>query len=105
MKYKLKSGVEVDLHEDDMKAIADMYAKEEKEFDSDKLLKYFHDMWAKAKLNMEVISDESDIDTEKQIKETYCHVMKYGSAYEIADFTVELMEYMISKMIIESMSK
>lgn len=102
MKYKLKNGVEVDLHDEDMKAISELYNKD-KEFDSEKLLKYFHDMWNKSKLNLEVISEESDLDTEKQLKETYCHVMKYGSAYDIADFTVELMEYMISKMIIKSM--
>ena len=55
MKYKTKSGVEVDLHDEDIKQIHDMYSKGN--FDPDKLETYFKDMYKKAHMNLEMISE------------------------------------------------
>ena len=99
MKYKTKAGVDVELHEDDMKAISEMYGKK---FDADKLESYFNEMHKKAHMNLEMISDDT-IDTEKDMKHSLTKVLKYGTEEEVADFIIEAIECKVSKMILESM--
>ena len=101
MRIKLKNGTEVDLHDEDMKMIAEMYKDQ---FDPDKLEKYFHDMWKKAHMNLEMISDYT-IETEKDLKDALSKVIKYGDEDEVSDFIIEAIECKVSKMIIESMEK
>ena len=100
MKIKLKSGTEVDLHEDDMKMISEMYNKEN--FDPEKLEHYFKEMHKKAHMNLEMISDYT-IETEKDMKDALSKVLKYGSEDEVSDYIVEAIECKVSKMILESM--
>lgn len=99
MKVKLKNGVEVDLHEEDMKMISDMYKGN---FDPEKLEQYFKDMHKKAHMNLEMLS-EYTIDTEKDLKDALTKVIKYGNEEEVADFIVEAIECKVSKMILTSM--
>lgn len=99
MKVKLKNGTEVDLHDEDMKMIAEMYKDQ---FDAEKLEHYFKDMHKKAHMNLEMISDYT-IDTEKDMKDALSKVLKYGDEDEVADFIIESIECKVSKMILESM--
>lgn len=99
MKYKTKSGVEVELHDEDIKAISEMY---EPKFDASKLEHYFTDMWKKAHMNLEMIADES-IDTEKDMKMSLAKVLRFGSEDEVADFIIEAIECKVSYMLLESM--
>lgn len=100
MKIKLKSGTEVDLHDEDIKMIADMYNKDN--FDPEKLEHYFTDMHKKAHMNLEMISDQT-IDTEKDHKEAMATVLRYGTEEEVADFIIESIECLVSKMTLASM--
>ena len=99
MKIKLKNGTEVDLHDEDIKMISEMYKGN---FDPNKLETYFKDMHKKAHMNLEMISDYT-IDTEKDMKDALSKVIKYGDEDEVADFIVEAIECKVSKMILESM--
>ena len=99
MKVKLKSGTEVDLHEEDMKMISEMYKGN---FDPEKLEHYFTEMHKKAHMNLEMIS-ECTIETEKDMKDALSKVLKYGDEDEVADFIIESIECKVSKMILESM--
>lgn len=99
MKVKLKNGSEVDLHDEDIKMISEMYKVN---FDPNKLETYFKDMHKKAHMNLEMISDYT-IDTEKDMKDALSKVIKYGDEDEVADFIVEAIECKVSKMILESM--
>ena len=99
MKVKLKNGSEVDLHDEDIKMISEMYKVN---FDPNKLETYFKDMHKKAHMNLEMISDYT-IDTEKDMKDALSKVIKYGDEDEVADFIVEAIECKVSKMISESM--
>lgn len=100
MKIKLKNGTEVDLHDEDIKMIHDMYSKGN--FDAEKLEHYFKEMHKKAHMNLEMISDYT-IDTEKDMKDALTKVIKYGTEDEVADFIIESIECKVSKMILESM--
>lgn len=99
MKVKLKNGSEVDLHDEDIKMISEMYKGN---FDPNKLETYFKDMHKKAHMNLEMISDYT-IDTEKDMKDALSKVIKYGDEDEVADFIVEAIECKVSEMILESM--
>ena len=99
MKVKLKSGTEVDLHEEDMKMISEMYKGN---FDPEKLEHYFTEMHKKAHMNLEMIS-ECTIETEKDMKDALSKVLKYRDEDEVADFIIESIECKVSKMILESM--
>lgn len=100
MKIKLKNGTEVDLHDEDIKMIHDMYSKGN--FDAEKLEHYFKEMLSKSETNMCMISEQEN-SSEKEIKQSLTKVIKYGTEEEVADFIIEAMEFMISHMIIESM--
>ena len=105
MQIKLKTGKAVDLTEDEIKEILHDYkAWSENKFDAEKLEKYFEDMYKKACMNVEMISEE-DIMTEKDLKDALTKVMKYGTASDIADFIVEAIEMKTSYMILESMGE
>jgi len=100
MKYKLKSGQEVELHDDDIKEISSW--TKSSTFDASKLEHYFTDMHKKAHMNIEMISDET-IETERDMKMALAKVIRFGSEDEIADFIIEAIECKVSKMILESM--
>lgn len=103
MQIKLKTGKMVDLTEDEVKEILHMYKEwSEDYFDSDKLVHYFQDMQKKARMNLEVISDE-DIESEKDMKDSLAMVMKYGSTTDVADYIIEAIEAKVSYMILQSM--
>lgn len=99
MKIKLKNGTEVDLHDEDIKMISEMYKGN---FDPNKLETYFKDMLSKSETNMCMISEKEN-SSEKEIKQSLTKVIKYGTEEEVADFIIEAMEFMISHMIIKSM--
>ena len=99
MKVIKRNGSEVDLHDEDIKMISEMYKGN---FDPNKLETYFKDMHKKAHMNLEMISDYT-IDTEKDMKDALSKVIKYGDEDEVADFIVEAIECKVSEMILESM--
>lgn len=103
MQIKLKTGKAIDLTEDEVKEILHTYKEwSEDYFDAEKLEHYFEDMWKKAHMNLEMISDQT-IETEKDMKDALIITMKYGTRADVADYIIEAMEYQISKMILESM--
>lgn len=98
MKYKLKSGLEVDLHEEDMKAIAEMY---EGKFDFEEMEEYFKDLHKHAISKMEhisnhVITDEDSIDI------ALAHVAKYGTYHDFVKMLRYARDYDISYHLLES---
>lgn len=99
MKYRLKSGVEVDLHDEDIAAISKM---NKGEFDFQKLQHYFKDMHDKAHMNLQMISEDT-IQSEKDMKKSLSKVIKYGSEEQIADYIIEAIECKVSYMLLQSM--
>lgn len=104
MQIKFKSGKTADLTEDEIKEILHDYkAWSENSFDAQKLEKYFEDMYKKAAMNVEMISEE-EIVTEKDLKDALAKVLRRGTSTDIADFIVEAIEMKTSYMILDSMA-
>lgn len=76
MKYRLKTGMEIELHEEDVKNIANMYAAEN--FDGVGMQKYFEDLHKHAVGKMEHIS-EHIITDEESIDIAMEYVMRHGT--------------------------
>lgn len=87
MKFKLKNGMEVDLHDEDIKTIMNTYKswQDEEEVDFKDMEKYFKDLHKHAISKMEtisqmVISDEDSIDLAAE------HVAKHGTYMDFVKF-------------------
>lgn len=99
MKYKLKNGMQVDLHEEDMKAISAMYAEEV--FDISEMTKYFEDLHKHAVSKMEhisqhIITDEDSLDLATE------YVAKHGTYMDFVKMLRYSRDYDISMHILES---
>lgn len=103
MKFKLKNGMEVDLHDEDIKTIMNTYKswQDEEEFDSDKMLKYFEDMKKKAISKMEHISQHL-VSDEESIDKSLLYVMRNGSYYDFIQMLRYYMDWDISNHILAS---
>lgn len=99
MKYKLKSGIEVDLTEEDIKAIVKLHENEE--FDIDEMSEYFHNLHKHAISKMEMIS-EMIITDEDSIDVAAEHVMKYGTYMDFAKFMRYELDFNLAYHILES---
>lgn len=98
MKYKLKSGMEVDLHEDDIKAISEKFKEE---FGFEDMTEYFADLHKHAISKLEHIS-EMIITDEDSIDLAAVNVMKNGTYMDFAKFMRYSRDYDISKHLLES---
>lgn len=105
MKFKFKNGMQVDLHEDDMKSIYKMYkdwSKEEDiEFDTSEMTKYFEDLHKHAVGKMEhisqhIITDEDSMDLAIE------YVAKNGTYMDFVKMLRYARDYDISVHILES---
>lgn len=81
MKYKTKAGVEVELHEEDVKAISKM----NKEFDFEKMEDYFKELHKHAMTKMQhisqhIVTDEDSIDKAAE------YVAKFGTYEDFVKF-------------------
>ena len=103
MKFKLKNGMEVDLHDDDIKTIMNTYKswQDAEEFDSDKMLKYFEDLHKHAISKMETIS-EKVITDEDSIDIAAEHVAKHGTYKDFVKFMRYSRDYDIAWHILQS---
>lgn len=98
MKYKLKSGVEVDLHEDDIKAISEKFKEE---FGFEDMAEYFADLHKHAVSKLEHIS-EMIITDEESIDKAFLYVMRNGSYYDFIQMLRYYMDWDISNHLLES---
>ena len=101
MKFKLKNGMEVDLHDEDIKTIGKMA---EEEFDSEKMLKYFEDLHKHAISKMETIS-EKVITDEDSIDIAAEYVAKNGTYKDFVKFLRYEMDANVSMHSLESFKK
>lgn len=105
MQVKLKNGKMLDLSEEQIKEILHTYRDwAENSFDAEKLEEYFKEMYKKAHMNLQMIS-QMTIETEGDMKDALIVVMKYGTRADVADYIIEAIECKVSKMILESMEK
>lgn len=101
MKYKLKNGMEVDLHDEDMKAISHMYKEWEDEFDAEQMKEYFHNLMKHAVAKMQMIS-ESIITDEDSIDKAAEKVIRYGTNMDFVKFMRYARDYDIAYHSLES---
>lgn len=85
MKFKLKNGSQIQLHDEDMEKIYQMWKQHDDEFNFDDMEKYFHDIHKHAMQKMQMISDTVLTD-ENSIDMAMEKVLKYGNAKDIAKF-------------------
>lgn len=106
MKFKLKNGMEVDLHDEDIKTIMNTYKswQDEDEFDSDKMLKYFEDLHKHAMSKMETIS-EKVITDEDSIDIAAEYVAKHGTYKDFVKFLRYEMDANVAYHSLESFKK
>lgn len=102
MKYKLKNGTEVDLHEEDVKNIVLM--NKDEEFNSDKMLTYFKDLHKHAISKMETIS-EKVITDEDSIDIAAEYVAKHGTYKDFVKFIRYEMDANVAYHSLESFKK
>lgn len=98
MKFKLKNGMEIDLHDEDIKAIGKMA---DEEFDFEDMEDYFKDLHKHAISNLERIS-EMIITDENSIDLAAVNVMKNGTYMDFAKFMRYSRDYDIAKHLLES---
>ena len=96
MKYKLKNGTEVDLHDEDIIAISKM-----KEDSFEDMKKYFEDLQKHAIAKMEMISDYIITD-EESIDQAASYVAKYGSYTDFVKFVRYEIDYNVAFHTLES---
>lgn len=99
MKYKLKNGLEIDLHEEDIKNISEMHERED--FDFEDMEEYFKDLHKHAISKMEMIShkvitDEDSIDMAME------YVAKFGSYNEFAKMLRYMADYNLAFHLLEA---
>ena len=99
MKYKTKAGVEIELHEQDIKAISKMYNEEEFKFED--MEEYFKDLHKHAISKMEhvsdlIITDEDSIDIAAE------YVAKNGTYKDFVKFLRYYFDWDISYHLLES---
>lgn len=107
MKIKLKNGMEVDLHDEDMKSIYKMYKdwnKESEEFDFDEMTEYFKDLHKHAIHKMEMISgkvitDEDSLDIAME------YVAKNGTYHDFVKMLRYMADYNTAYHSLESFKK
>lgn len=97
MKYKTKAGVEVELHEEDVKAISKM----NKEFDFEKMEDYFKELHKHAMTKMQhishhIVTDEDSIDKAAE------YVAKFGTYEDFVKFLRYARDYDISYHLLNS---
>lgn len=97
MKYKTKAGVEVELHEEDVKAISKM----NKEFDFEKMEDYFKELHKHAMTKMQhisqhIVTDEDSIDKAAE------YVAKFGTYEDFVKFIRYARDYDIAYHLLES---
>lgn len=98
MKYKTKAGVQVQLHEEDIKAINKMA---EDEFDFEEMEDYFKDLHKHAISKMEhisehIITDEDSIDIAAE------YVAKNGTYKDFVKFLRYAMDHNLAYHLLES---
>lgn len=98
MKYKLKSGIEVELHEEDVKNISKL---NEDVFEFDEMEEYFKNLHKHAIHKMEMISgkvitDEDSIDIAME------HVAKYGNYHDFVKMLRYMLDYNTAFHVLES---
>ena len=98
MKYKLKSGMEVELHEDDIKAIAEMH---DESFDFEEMEDYFKSLHMHSVSKMEHISGKVITD-EESIDMALHHVMRYGTYHDFIKMLRYYMDWDLSYHLLES---
>jgi uncharacterized protein YbaP (TraB family) len=98
MKYKLKNGIEVDLHDEDIMAISKMHGDD---FDFEDMKEYFEELHKHAISKLEHIS-EMIITDEDSIDMAAVNVMKNGTYMDFAKFMRYSRDYDISKHLLES---
>lgn len=102
MKFRLKNGTQIDLHDDDIKTIMNTYKdwKDAEQFDSEQMLKYFEDLHKHAVGKMEHISqhiikdeDSMDLAIEYVAKNgtymDFVKMLRYARDYDIAYHVLE----------------
>lgn len=103
MKHKLKSGLEIELTEHDIKEIVKIYQDEDDDHSWEKYHQFLKKYHERARVNLEIVADE-DITDEKDIKQNLECLLKCGSYHEVAEFLYELSEFQSSKMLIDMWS-
>lgn len=98
MKYKLKSGMEVDLHDEDIKAISKMHSEE---FDFAEMDEYFKDLHKHAISKMEHISGKVITD-EESIDMAMNHVMRFGTYHDFIKMLRYYFDWDLSYHLLES---
>lgn len=103
MKFKLKNGMEVDLHDEDIKTIMNTYKswQDEEEFDFEDMEEYFEEMKKKAISKMEHISQHL-VSDEESIEKSLLYVMRNGSYYDFIQMLRYYMDWDISNHILAS---
>ena len=98
MKYKLKNGIEVDLHDEDIMAISKMHKED---FDFEDMEEYYEELHKHAISKMEHIS-ECIITDEDSIDKAITHVMRYGNYSDFVQMLRYYMDWDISNHILTS---
>lgn len=98
MKYKLKSGLEVELHQEDIKNISEMY---EDEFDFEKMDEYFKELHKHAISKMEYISNHVITD-EDSIDIALAYVAKHGTYHDFVKMLRYEMDANVAYHLLES---
>lgn len=98
MKYKTKAGMEIQLHDEDVKKISQMY---EEEFDFEEMQNYFKDLHKHAISKMEhisehIITDEDSIDIAAE------YVAKNGTYKDFVKFLRYAMDHNLAYHLLES---
>lgn len=101
MKYKTKAGVEVELHEQDMKAISKMYHEQEGEFEFEEMEEYFKELHKHAMAKMEHISHHIVTD-EDSIDKAAGYVAKFGTYEDFVKFLRYEMDANVAYHLLES---
>lgn len=96
MKYKLKSGQEIELHDEDVKAISMLSGGV-----FEKMHEYFHDMHKHAVGKLEHISDHIITD-EESLDMAMEDVAKNGTYHDFVKMLRYSRDYDISKHVLES---
>ena len=102
MKYKLKNGLEVDLHDEDIAAISKMHKEED--FDFSEMEEYFKELHKHAVHKMEMISgkvitDEDSLDIAME------YVAKYGTYHDFVKMLRYMADYNTAYHVLESIGE
>ena len=98
MKFKLKNGMEVDLHDEDIVAISKMH---DNKFDFEEMKEYYEDLHKHAISKMEHVSQHL-ISDEESIDKSFLYVMRHGSYYDFIQMLRYYMDWDISYHTLQS---